>query len=354
MLARGRTASSLLAVPFLFLPLYGAVLLAGWVGGGLEGLYRSWLEALGPWAGGLDPFLQELLLGPYGLLTLLPLLFLWTLPLVYLYGTLLALYQASGLLPRLAWALDPWLRPLGLRGWDLARLTGGLGCNVPLALGGRKACSAAGLHLLAFAVPCSYQLGAALAVLAAQGEARLLPLYLGYLGLSGLLYAWVFFGRKRPLHPPGPLEPPPLAWPGVGVLGAGTGLLGDFLRLALPLFLGVALLAALLQALGFLPWLARLLFPLLGPLGLPGEAALGLLASFLRKDGALLLAPLPLGPGALLLALYLSGVLSPCLVTLWALGRAEGMGFLRGLLLRQFLFAWAMALPLVALAHLWR
>ncbi|TFU26556.1 hypothetical protein [Thermus tengchongensis] len=53
-----------------------------------------------------------------------------------------------------------------------------------------------------------------------------------------------------------------------------------------------------------------------------------------------------------LLALHLSGVLSPCRV--WALGRAEGMGFLRGLLLRQFLFAWAMALPLVALAHFWR
>ncbi|TFU14331.1 nucleoside recognition domain-containing protein [Thermus tengchongensis] len=353
MLARGRTASSLLAL-LLFLPLYGAVLVAGWVAGGLEGLYRAGLETLRPWTQGLAPFPRELLLGPYGLFTLLPLLFLWTLPLVYLYGTLVALYQASGLLSHLAWALDPWLWPLGLRGWDLARLVAGLGCNVPVAAGGRKACSAAGLHLLAFAVPCSYQLGAALAVLAAQGEARLLPLYLGYLALSGLLYTWALFGRKGPLRSGGLPEPPPLSWPRAGALGAGVGFLGEFLRLALPLFLGVALLAALLQTLGLLPWLARFLSPLLGPLGLPGEAALGLLASFLRKDGALLLAPLPLGPGALLLALYLSGVLSPCLVTLWALGRAEGMGFLRWLLLRQFLFAWAMALPLVALAHLWR
>lgn len=353
MLAESKAGSPLLAL-LLLLPLYGAVLLAGQVSGGLEGFYRRWLETLRPWSEGLAPFPRELLLGPYGLLTLLPLLFLWTLPLVYLYGTLLALYEASGLLPRLAWALDPWLRPLGLRGWDLARLLGGLGCKVPVAAGGRKACSAAGLHLLAFAVPCSYQLGAALAVLAARGEARLLPLYLGYLALAGLLYAWFSFGRRGPPFRPGPSEPPPLAWPGVGILGAGVNLLWDFLRQALPLFLGVALLAALLQALGLLPLLARLLSPLLLPLGLPGEAALGLLASLLRKDGALLLAPLPLGPGGLLLALYLSGTLSPCLVTLWTLGRAEGMGFLRGLLLRQFLFAWAMALPLVALAHLWR
>lgn len=336
----------------LLLPFFLVVQLSGWLSGGLEPLFQRALSLLPLEA--LPPLLWEVLGGPYGLLSMVPLLTLWALPLVFLYGFLLAAYQYSGLLAAIAFHLDPRLRPLGLSGRDLAQLVSGLGCKVPLASRGRQACSPAGLHLLAFAVPCSFQMAAILSVLVSQGMGWLLLLYLGYLGLVGGGYAWWFWGRRGIHFPRAPSPGPVFAPDWRSVLLEAYAFMTGFTRSALPLVLGAAFLASFLRGVGGLAFLEDALGPLWSFLGLPPEAGLALGASWLRKDGILLLAPIPLGPGALLLALYLAGSLGPCLVTLLALGRAEGGVFLRGLLLRQVSFAAVGAMPLVLLSHIWR
>ncbi|MFN4073278.1 MAG: nucleoside recognition domain-containing protein [Thermus sp.] len=332
---------------------YAAIGLSGRVSAWLEGHY---LEAFVPqreWEY-LPPYLEEILWGPYGVLTMVPLLLVWTLPLMVSFTFLLEIYRSSHLLSWVAYHLDPWVHRFGLRGQDLTTLVAGLGCKVPLATRGRRSCSPSGCHLLYFAVPCSYQLAASLSLLNRQGMPWLLGVYIAYLGFAGLVYAWWFWGRKG-IPIPQAVTPQPLQMPDWGEAWRRTlGSFREFLEVSVPLFLAVALLASTLKATGLLSSLAVGLGPLWKGLGLPPEAGLALLASTLRKDGVLLLAPLTLGPGPLLLALYLSGSLVPCAVTLRALSKREGGGFLLVLLKRQTLFTLVSALPLVGLAHIWR
>lgn len=334
--------------------LYGAVGLSGIVSGALESLYRGTLDSLAPALPSQPTLAWEVLLGPYGLLSMVPIFLLWTIPLVFLYGFLLSLYQGSGLHRLVSNQLHPWLRGLGLSGWDLARLLSGLGCKVPLAARGARSCSPAGIHLLAFAVPCSYQMAASLSVVALKGLDGLVVPYLFYLGLAGTVYAWWFWGRlgyALPL-PRGHVSLRVPDWR--QAVGDAYRFLSDFSRQGAIHILGMAFVASLLKALGFLDAMGSLLDPLLALMGLPSGAGLALVASLLRKDGILLLGPVEMGPGALLLSLYLTGTLGPCLVTVFALGRSEGRVFVQVLLARQLLFALASAIPLVILSHLWR
>jgi ferrous iron transport protein B len=131
-----------------------------------------------------------------------------------------------------------------------------------------------------------------------------------------------------------------LAWPRPReVWREASTTIRQFLRQAMPVFLVIALLASLVDALGLLDRVAGVVGPLLAGVRLPVEAALPVVLAAVRKDGVLLLASDGVASGLdavqVLTAVYLAGVLLPCLVTALTITRERGVGLAVRLLARQ-------------------
>nr|WP_309138888.1 nucleoside recognition domain-containing protein [Haloterrigena gelatinilytica] len=120
-----------------------------------------------------------------------------------------------------------------------------------------------------------------------------------------------------------------------------------------PVFAGICVVAALLDYLGALERLGAVLEPAMAAFALPAEAALPIVLAAIRKDGIALLtaesaAVEALSPVEVLVAVYLAGVLLPCLVTAITVAREVSARFVAGMLARQaaaaigfaFVIAW--------------
>jgi ferrous iron transport protein B len=339
----------LLGPPLAVLALLTPALLAVVAAIGLSDAVEPTVEAIGdrsaPAFEGAPALLQAMLVGDYGLVTMGPLLLVWALPTVVVYALLLGAMKASGLLDRLTWAVHPLLRHVGLSGRDLVRVLMGFGCNVPAVVATRS-CSACTrdttIHAIAFGSACSYQLGATLAVFAAIRRPGLVVPYLAILAVTTLLYTrWVSDPTVRSVPDLAVLRGRAfLAWPRPReVWRDASTTIGHFLRQAMPVFLVIALLASLVDALGLLDRVAGVVGPLLAGARLPVEAALPVVLAAVRKDGVLLLASDGVASGLdavqVLTAVYLAGVLLPCLVTALTIARERGVGLAVRLLARQ-------------------
>ncbi len=310
---------------------------------------EPWVGALtGPLAGLLAGWprpLAEILAGDHGFVTMGPLLLVWATPVVVLHALLMGAYKASGLLDRLTNAMNPWLRPFGMTGRELARVVMGFGCNVPAVIGARSssACSrGVCVSAIAFGSACSYQLGATLAVFAAAGRPDLVLPYLLYLGATTLAYAWL-------IAPPAARSPFNvlltegrvfLTWPRPRAIWIeALGVVREFFRRALPVFFLITAAASLLHWLGALQAASAVVEPAMAVFRLPSEAALAVVLASVRKDGILLLAEpgvaASLNAVQLLTAVYLAGVLLPCLVTCLTIAREQGRAFALRLVGRQ-------------------
>ena len=307
----------------------------------------------------LDPILQKLnalpslpaalLAGDYGLVAMLPFLFLYALPTAVVFAMLTEAYRSSGLLPRLSALLHPWTVKIGLEGEDLVRVHMGFGCNVP-AVHRAKACNdctkEACISAIAFGAACSYQHPATLAVLAAAGRADLSSLYLGLLVLSTVLFLRVFYGGSRSLalQLPAPVPTGSLQWPAPqSLLKHGWVQTLDFSKDVVTVFAGVCFVAALAAWSGLLALLDRLAGPLMALLGLPAEVASAVVMSAVRKNGmaTILIDPagglkVPLQSASHLLgAVLLAGMVVPCVVTTLALAQSLGTKRASQLVVRQ-------------------
>jgi len=347
-----KCAKGLLALVSLLLPGVGVVWFANDLAGRLDPLVRA---ALSPLA---VRFNYPLLTGDYGLLTMGPLLFVWAVPVVILYALVLGAYKASGLVDVLSDALDPFLRPFGLSGRDLPRILMGFGCNVPAVIGTRS-CSTSSrdtcISAIAFGSACSYQFGATLGVFNAVHKPGLVLPYLLYLGLTTLVYARLVTGRatRSPLnilmaeHRTRLVLPQPRA-----VWREAWGSIRSFFRTSLPIFFAITILASLLDLFGILKDLAMIFRPVMWLFGLPAQASLGVLMAAIRKDGLLLLSRTPMTTVQTLTAVYLAGVMFPCIVTLLTIGRERSWKFALRLLGRQVLAASCFSLVLAWLGRL--
>jgi Fe2+ transport system protein B len=349
-----RWAGPVLALLLLLLPAVLAVVVAnqaaGWIDLVVAGACRPLADSLQglpePWA--------EVLAGRYGLVTMGPLLLVWAAPTVLLYAFLLGAYKASGLIERLNVALHPLARPFGLSGRDVVWVLMGFGCNVPAVISTR-ACSdcsrGTAIAAIAFGAACSYQFPATLAVFTASGQPWLVVPFLAYLGLTTLVYLRLTAPReaRSPLNVLVVQGRAFVEWPRWSALwGEGRGILAQFFFQALPVFFAMTLVASLLAWLGILDGAARWLGPVMGLFHLPSEAALPVVLASIRKDGILLFLRegaggselvAPMTPVQVLTAVYLAGVLLPCLVTALTIAREKSWGFVCGLLARQALAA---------------
>ena len=102
---------------------------------------------------------------------------------------------------------------------------------------------------------------------------------------------------------------------------------------------GITAAASLLHWLGALQAASAAVEPAMAVFRLPSEAALAVVLASVRKDGILLLAEPDVAAGLsavqLLTAVYLAGVLLPCLVTCLTIAREQGRAFALRLVGRQ-------------------
>ena len=308
-----------------------------WVGtliGPLAGLLESWPQPL-----------AEILAGDLGFVTMGPLLLVWATPVVVLHSLLMGAYKASGLLDRLTNAMNPWLRPFGMTGRELARVVMGFGCNVPAVISARSssACSrGVCVSAIAFGSACSYQLGATLAVFAVAGRPELVAAYLLYLGVTTLAYSRLIAPQaaRSPFNVLLTEGRVFLTWPRPrAVWLEALGVIREFFRRALPVFFLITAAASLLNWLGALRAASAVVEPAMAVFRLPSEAALAVILASVRKDGILLLAEPGVAAGLsgvqLLTAVYLASVLLPCLVTCLTIAREQSRAFALRLVGRQ-------------------
>jgi Fe2+ transport system protein B len=340
-----RIAGPVIAVALLFAPAVAAIWVANSFAAAVEGQVQAAIGAAADQVQQWSPALHVLLGGRYGLITMGPLLLVWAIPTVILYALFIGVYKASGIIDRITVAMHPLVRPFGLAGRDMVRVMMGFGCNVPAVINTRasSACSrGACISAIAFGSACSYQLGATLAVFGAAHAGWLAVPYLSFLVLTTLIYLRLTAPKEsRSRHNLLVIDGRNfIEWPRPSAIWREARIIVvHFFRRAMPIFIGITFIASLLDWTGVLAAASRVLGPIMSFFNLPPEAALPLVMASIRKDGILLLSEpgllAKLGPWQVLTAVYLTGVLLPCIVTLVTIAREQSMRFALRLVARQ-------------------
>jgi len=348
--------AALLAL-YLFVGRLGAGVLVDWMEKGLFG------RVIDPLATRLMdlvpvPLLRDLVVGPYGLVTMaLSYGIAIVMPIVLTFFIAFGLLEDSGYLPRLAVMMDRPFKAMGLNGKAVLPMVLGLGCDTMATmttriLDTRKDRILVTL-LLALSVPCSAQLGVIMGMIAYMPPAAVAvwgAVVLGVMFAVGWVAARLIPGRRSDFI----LELPPIRVPQLGNIVVKTvARLEWYLREVLPLFALGTLLLFVLDRTGALHALERWAAPLVeGGLGLPRATTAAFIVGFLRRDyGAAGLFNLArsgaLSVPQLLVSLVVVTLFVPCVanvlvivrehgakVALWVVGFVFPFAFAVGALLR--------------------
>lgn len=302
------------------------------------------------------PFIQLLLVGDYGLLTLGAYSFIWAFPVVVMMAIALAFTEQSGLKLRISASLDSALRWIGLNGNDLIPVMTGFGCNVVAVFQSRscnsctrKAC----VSMISLGSACSYQIGATLSVFNSSGHPGLFGPYITLLFFVGAMHTRLWHGPTPRMTVGEQCSIPPLRRPSLKAMGAQlNSSVRQFLQQAMPIFLLICLVATLLKWFGIVDGVAHLIAPLMNYFGLPGHTGPAIVFSFLRKDGLMVLNQdggellRYMTAKQVLIAAWIASTLSACLVTLWTISKELGGRFALVQIARQILSSVAVALLL--------
>jgi len=304
-------------------------------------LYTPIAMGLSTWLG--PGILQELFIGKLidgqidyiqsmGLLTTgIYVPFAMVLPYIIAFYSILAIFEDSGYLPRLATLTDTIFHRFGMHGFGIIPVFLGLGCNVPGILAARsletKKQRFIAATLIAISVPCMAKNAMVFGILGPYGVGYIFlvfaTLFIVFV-VSGLILNQLMKGDSPEIC----LEIPPYRKPDtVTVLKKTLMRIRWFLKEAIPfLFLGV-LLINLLYTIGFVEWLGGIFAPVIqGWFGLPKEATTALLIGFLRKDLAVgMLLPLGMSPMQLVIATTLLTIYFPCVGTFAVMFRELGI-----------------------------
>jgi ferrous iron transport protein B len=280
------------------------------------------------------PWIQELLVGQYGLWTMgMTYALALILPIVTTFFIAFGVLEDSGYLPRLSVIANRLFAAIGLNGRAVLPMVLGLGCVTMATLTTRILHSPRErlitIFLLALAIPCSAQLGVVLGMLGGVSFTAVLIWALAMVGvllLAGFLAAKLIPGRRIPLV----TELPPMRLPIFGnVFKKTAGRLKWYLVEVIPLFLLGTFIMFALDKIGALPAIIEAGEPLVsGWLGLPKEASAAFVMGFLRRDfGATglfamahSLSPVQAVVGMITLTLFI-----PCFASLMMMVREQGV-----------------------------
>ena len=362
-----RLLGPVLAFMLLFVPGVFAVQIANKSAEHLEPYIKNLFEFAVAYFSSYSSMIKELMIGDYGLATMGPLLFVWAVPTVVVYAFFLGLYKASGLAERITVALDEIMRPFGLDARGLIRVVMGFGCNVPAVVSTRS-CSACKVEstqsAISFGSACSYQFGATLAVFAAVSKPDLVLPFLFYLCLTFLIYTRIraILSPKSTCDSVISFRRNFLVLPRVGDIWREARLtILHFFGKVIPIFLIITAIASILNWIDILTKIGVVLGPLMSLFNLPYDSALAVLLACIRKDGIVLLAEQNssqlMNSVQVLTAVYLAGVLLPCLVTAYTVAKERGYRFVVSTMFWQssavvvfsVILAWGFAPFLVAI-----
>jgi ferrous iron transport protein B len=236
------------------------------------------------------PFIHDLLVGDYGVITMaLSYGLALVLPVVTTFFIAFSILEDTGYLPRLALMFNRAFRLMGLNGKAVLPMVLGLGCDTMATIStrileSRKERLLVTL-LLALGVPCSAQLGVILGMLgqvSAIGTAIWAGVILMTMMAVGLLAARLLPGDRSDFI----LELPPLRLPRLDNISVKTlARLEWYLKEVLPLFIVGTLILFVLDRTGALVWAEQAAAPIVsGLLGLPAAATGAFLIGFLRRD----------------------------------------------------------------------
>jgi len=299
---RGRL-DSLFTNPWTGFPILGLVLYLGlyqFVGVFGGGFLVDKIEG-GLFEGILNPFLEEffarsvpwhwnhgLFVGEYGMLTLgIRYAVAIILPIVGTFFLAFSILEDSEYLPRLAMLLDRIFKRLGLNGRAVIPLVLGFGCATMATIVTRVLEKPReriiATFLLAFAIPCSAQLGVLLGILSENHTVLLL--WMGVV-LSSFLLAGTLLARFLPGNPPHFfLELPPLRFPSMKNVATKTwNRMRWYFWEVIPVFLAASALLWLGEITGVFGGILAVMEPAMAGLGLPAEAAEIFLFGFFRRD----------------------------------------------------------------------
>ncbi len=329
----------LLFVLFLtyeFVGVFGAQICVGFLE---ETLFQRWL--LPPLAHGIRrlvplAFVQEFLVGPYGVFTMaLTYDIAIVLTIVGCFFLIFGFMEDSGYLPRLAVVTNRIFKRVGLNGKAVLPMVLGLGCDTMATITTRiletEKDRIIVTLLLALGVPCSAQLGVILGMFSG------LPIFyvstwamviVLLLILVGYLAARVIPGESSDFI----LEIPPLRVPQASNLLVKTlARIEWYLKEAVPLFILGTLVLFLMDRTHLLTLLESLLSPLMTQfLGLPTKATEAFIVGFLRRDyGAAGLYAMAreggLSPHQILVSLVTITLFVPCIANFFVMIKERGI-----------------------------
>jgi len=299
-------------------------------------------EYLNPWASKIVhailpvPFLQEMLIGDYGLITMaLTYAIAIVLPIVGFFFIAFGILEDSGYLPRLAVMVNKIFKIMGLNGKAVLPMILGLGCDTMATLTTRileteKERILVTL-LLALGVPCSAQLGVILGLVAG------LSFFATCIWIGTLLSVMLLVGYLAAKIIPGEpsdfvLELPPIRVPQLSnILVKTIARVQWYLKEAVPLFILGTFILFISHKIGALAYIQRLTDPIVvNFLGLPSRAAEAFVIGFLRRDygaaGLFMLAKEGLlDPIQIVVSLTVMTLFVPCIANFFMMMKERGM-----------------------------
>ncbi|MFA6955660.1 MAG: ferrous iron transport protein B [Thermoanaerobaculia bacterium] len=307
--------------------------------------------------GAFAKFVHDLLVGPYGVITMaLTYAIAIVLPVVATFFIFFGMLEDSGYLPRLAVMLNRVFRTMGLNGKAVLPMVLGLGCDTMATLTTRvletrKEAIIVTL-LLALGVPCSAQLGVIMAMLGPLSFLAV-AIWAGTIGGTIFIVGWLSSKIVKGEASDFVLEVPPIRAPKISnILIKVAARTEWYLREAVPLFIVGTLALYLLDLTGALINLQHWLSPLVvGALGLPAEAANSFIIGFLRRDyGAAGLFMMQRGgllnPIQTVVSLTIITLFIPCVANFLMIvkerGLKVGLGMAGFIVVYSFGIGWAM------------
>jgi ferrous iron transport protein B len=331
-------------LPILLAVLYVVYQFVGVLGAGTAVNFLEKIvfgEYLNPWAIKIVdfifpiPFLQELIVGEYGLVTMaLTYSIAIVLPIVSFFFIAFGLLEDSGYLPRLAVMVNKVFKIMGLNGKAVLPMILGLGCDTMATLTTRiletKKERILVTLLLALGVPCSAQLGVILGLVAGL-SALATFIWLGTLIavmlLIGYLAAKVIPGEPSDFV----LELPPIRVPQLAnILVKTAARVQWYLKEAVPLFILGTFILFIAHKIGALAYIQNLTDPIVvNFLGLPSRAAEAFVIGFLRRDygaaGLFMLAKEGLlDPIQIVVSLTVMTLFVPCIANFFMMVKERG------------------------------
>ena len=296
------------------------------------------------------PFVQELLIGDYGLFTMaITYAIAIVLPIVGFFFIAFSILEDSGYLPRLAVMVNRIFKIMGLNGKAVLPMILGLGCDTMATLTTRiletKKERILVTLLLALGVPCSAQLGVILGLVAGlSGLATGIWVFtlLSMMLLVGYIAAKVIPGQPSDFV----LELPPIRMPQLtNILVKTLARVQWYLKEAVPLFILGTFILFVGHKVGALAYIQKITDPIVvNFLGLPSRAAEAFVIGFLRRDygaaGLFMLAKEGLlDPIQIVVSLTVMTLFVPCIANFFMMVKERGMK--TALYMAAFIFPFA-------------